>query len=132
MMKEYLTKDRDLLHYSDIDKEWKQELEPLRFWPKHSKTLPHLAAIAAVILNVAASVATCERIFSSLKIIISPKRTRLEKQFAGSLVLSYCRAKDELEKKCQIYGNGCIKHGKNDEGKFYLRVVEALDVKQNI
>jgi glycosyltransferase involved in cell wall biosynthesis len=26
----------------------------------------------------------------------------------------------ELSNKCRIYGNGCLKHGKKDEGKYYL------------
>jgi len=41
----------------------------------------------------------------------------------------YVLALGELEKKCQIYGKGCIKHGKDDEGKFYLRLVELLSTK---
>ena len=28
--------------------------------------------------------------------------------------------KNELRRKCQIYGNGCIKHGKREEGRHYL------------
>lgn len=28
----------------------------------------------------------------------------------------------ELQKKCRIYGNGCIKHGKPEEGKRYLEL----------
>jgi hypothetical protein len=26
----------------------------------------------------------------------------------------------ELNKKCRVYGNGCIKRGKNEEGEEYL------------
>jgi glycosyltransferase involved in cell wall biosynthesis len=29
---------------------------------------------------------------------------------------------EELKRKCNIYGNGCIKHGKKDEGKYYLNL----------
>ncbi len=29
-------------------------------------------------------------------------------------------AVQELKKKCQVYGNGCLKHGKPEEGKRYL------------
>jgi GT2 family glycosyltransferase len=28
----------------------------------------------------------------------------------------------ELTRKCQIYGSGCIKHGKPEEGEYYLRL----------
>ena len=31
-------------------------------------------------------------------------------------------AAEELERKCKIYGNGCLKHGKTDEGEFYLKL----------
>ncbi len=30
----------------------------------------------------------------------------------------------ELEKKCTVYGNGCIKHGKKEEGKSFLKLIE--------
>ncbi|WP_457576536.1 glycosyltransferase family 2 protein [Desulfomarina sp.] len=30
----------------------------------------------------------------------------------------------ELEKKCIVYGNGCIKHGKKEEGESFLRLIE--------
>jgi glycosyltransferase involved in cell wall biosynthesis len=32
----------------------------------------------------------------------------------------YRLAKEELAKKCRIYGNGCIKHGRLTEGEYYL------------
>lgn len=32
----------------------------------------------------------------------------------------------ELEKKCRIYGNGCIKHGKVKEGKYYLSLKKGV------
>lgn len=32
----------------------------------------------------------------------------------------------ELKEKCQIYGQGCIKRGRREEGGFYLRLPEAL------
>jgi hypothetical protein len=32
----------------------------------------------------------------------------------------------ELEKKCRIYGNGCIKHGKIEEGQYYLKLPEKI------
>jgi len=31
----------------------------------------------------------------------------------------------ELRRKCTIYGNGCIKHGKIEEGRYYLDLPEA-------
>jgi len=35
-------------------------------------------------------------------------------------------ARQELERKCRIYGTGCIKHGKSAEGKYYLDLPETL------
>jgi len=32
----------------------------------------------------------------------------------------------ELERKCRIYGNGCLKHGKIEEGRRYLGLPERL------
>ena len=29
-------------------------------------------------------------------------------------------AKEELRKKCMIYGNGCLKYGKETEGRYFL------------
>lgn len=34
----------------------------------------------------------------------------------------FCWARDELERKCRIYGEGCIKHGKIEEGLSVLRI----------
>ncbi len=31
-------------------------------------------------------------------------------------------AVDELKRKCRIYGNGCLKHGRTDEGAYYLQL----------
>ena len=31
---------------------------------------------------------------------------------------------DELDRKCRIYGEGCLKHGREDEGKHYLQLAE--------
>ena len=33
----------------------------------------------------------------------------------------------ELEIKCQIYGKGCIKRGKNEEGKYFLSLPEDIE-----
>jgi hypothetical protein len=32
----------------------------------------------------------------------------------------------ELDKKCRIYGEGCVKRGKVEEGEYYLELVEKL------
>jgi glycosyltransferase involved in cell wall biosynthesis len=39
----------------------------------------------------------------------------------------YGAAFAELERKCAIYGNGCIKHGKQEEGERYLALPEQYD-----
>jgi glycosyltransferase involved in cell wall biosynthesis len=40
---------------------------------------------------------------------------------SGELSASqYRMALHELEKKCTIYGNGCIKHNRSEEGEYYL------------
>ena len=38
------------------------------------------------------------------------------------------KAKKVFKKKCTIYGNGCIKRGRNKEGEYYLGVGQALNV----
>ena len=37
-------------------------------------------------------------------------------------------ARTELTRKCVIYGNGCIKHGRPDEGRFFLELAETHGV----
>jgi glycosyltransferase involved in cell wall biosynthesis len=32
----------------------------------------------------------------------------------------------EIDRKCRIYGNGCIKHGKRLEGEYYLRLANCF------
>jgi hypothetical protein len=32
----------------------------------------------------------------------------------------------ELSTKCQIFGSGCLKRGRKDEGEYYLRLPEKL------
>ena len=47
----------------------------------------------------------------------------------GSDLLSSDRqetALQELKKKCQIYGQGCMKRGKKEEGAYYLGLPEAM------
>lgn len=41
-------------------------------------------------------------------------------------------AMDELQRKCIIYGNGCIKHGRIDEGRYYLGLPEMIGNRQTI
>ena len=50
------------------------------------------------------------RIQSILKLLESDTLTSLQRKLATS----------ELRKKCRIYGNGCMKHGRPDEGRHYL------------
>jgi glycosyltransferase involved in cell wall biosynthesis len=50
---------------------------------------------------------------------------------SGRLDEDQCQAVlQELAIKCRIYGNGCIKRGKDEEGEFYLQLLEK--VKQEI
>ena len=48
----------------------------------------------------------------------------LEKLLASGTLIpeQYRLALDELTRKCQIYGAGCVKHGKPEEGNYYLRL----------
>jgi glycosyltransferase involved in cell wall biosynthesis len=39
-------------------------------------------------------------------------------------------ARRELERKCRIYGTGCIKHGRSVEGKYYLELPEKVGRQQ--
>jgi len=41
-------------------------------------------------------------------------------------------ALEELSVKCKIFGNGCIKRGRREEGYFYLSLPERIKEKQNI
>jgi glycosyltransferase involved in cell wall biosynthesis len=46
---------------------------------------------------------------------------------AGSLTdTQTSQAKAVLKKKCRIYGNGCIKRGKTDEGQYYLKLADTV------
>jgi len=46
----------------------------------------------------------------------------IEKILAGGILNTdqYRMAWEELVRKCRIYGNGCIKHGRATEGEYYL------------
>lgn len=39
-------------------------------------------------------------------------------------------ARQELDRKCRIYGNGCLKHGRQDEGRHYLQLAENYNSNQ--
>ena len=52
------------------------------------------------------------RIQSILKLLRSNNLTSEQRKLATN----------ELHKKCRIYGNGCLKHGKQEEGKRYLHL----------
>lgn len=40
--------------------------------------------------------------------------------------LQYALALNELKRKCEIYGNGCLKHGREQEGRYYLQLPDGL------
>ena len=52
------------------------------------------------------------RIYSILKILDSGTLTQKQISLAGS----------ELKRKCRIYGRGCIKYGREEEGRKYLEM----------
>jgi glycosyltransferase involved in cell wall biosynthesis len=47
-------------------------------------------------------------------------------QAGGLSELQRNAAREELKKKCEIYGTGCIKHGRVDEGEYYLNLPETV------
>ena len=55
------------------------------------------------------------RVYALKKIIDSKILT--EKQ--------YLLAIDEFKRKCTVFGNGCLKHGKNNTGRYYLELAES-------
>lgn len=63
---------------------------------------------------------------------IGMDRFRIESllRLLQSKVLSSCQeqlTRKELMKKCRIYGSGCLKHGKVEEGNRYLNLLKALE-----
>jgi len=50
------------------------------------------------------------RIQAIMKILTSGNLNEEQKEYA----------RKELERKCRIYGTGCIKHGRREEGQYYL------------
>ncbi len=57
------------------------------------------------------------RIFAMLSLLAEAS---LAHEQQTQLVLELCR-------KCTIYGNGCVKHGREEEGREYLHIVEQLE-----
>lgn len=41
-------------------------------------------------------------------------------------------AKRELERKCMIYGTGCIKHGRVEEGEYYMELPNMAGVQESV
>jgi glycosyltransferase involved in cell wall biosynthesis len=60
------------------------------------------------------------RIQAIMKILTSGGLTRKQKEAAMA----------ELERKCKIYGTGCIKHGRTEEGKHYLSLPATVRSQQ--
>jgi glycosyltransferase involved in cell wall biosynthesis len=60
------------------------------------------------------------RIQAIMKILTSGGLTREQKDAAMA----------ELERKCKIYGTGCIKHGRTEEGKYYLSLPATVRSQQ--
>lgn len=44
----------------------------------------------------------------------------------------YEKARDEVGKKCRIYGNGCIKHGRRQEGEKYLQLADQYTTNREV
>jgi len=64
------------------------------------------------------------RIQSILKLLRSNDLTSGQRELATN----------ELHKKCRIYGNGCLKHGRKEEGRYYLSLINRamLDLSRKI
>ena len=73
------------------------KLDPLIFWKENHVDFPNIWRIAQVILAIPAMSASCERMFSGLKQIITPQRSQLKDEIAGNLILSYMRSKQKLQ-----------------------------------
>lgn len=54
------------------------------------------------------------RIRSLVKLLATAPLSREQRTLAGR----------ELARKCRIYGNGCVKHGRPEEGRYYLGLAE--------
>lgn len=60
------------------------------------------------------------RIQAIMKILVSGRLTEEQAVIA----------RRELERKCRIYGTGCIKHGRVEEGQYYLYLPETIGRQQ--
>jgi hypothetical protein len=83
-------------NYPDYSMEL-MKLDPLIFWKENHMDFPNIWRIAQVILAIPAMSASCERMFSGLKQIITPQRSQLNDEIAGNLILSYMRSKQKLQ-----------------------------------
>lgn len=59
-------------------KDYKPKENLFEWWLSHEKTFPTLTAFALSILSIPAMEAECERVFSSAKILITDRRSRLQ------------------------------------------------------
>ncbi|MFO7762044.1 MAG: glycosyltransferase family 2 protein [Thermodesulfobacteriota bacterium] len=57
------------------------------------------------------------RINSILKVLTTERLTEEQRRLAGM----------ELARKCRIYGRGCLKHGRCEEGEFYLELCRRAE-----
>jgi len=62
------------------------------------------------------------RIQAIMKILASGALTDEQKETALA----------ELRRKCNIYGTGCIKHGRVDEGRYYFNLPQSAGSKHNV
>ena len=62
------------------------------------------------------------RIQAIMKMLISGSLNAVQKEAAIA----------ELQRKCTIYGTGCIKHGRVDEGRYYLNLPETAGSLQSL
>lgn len=78
----------------------------LAFWEfeKKSKKNDKLPLLAITILSIAVNTATCERLFSELSLILTPKRNRtgIEKALKHHVVRQYVREKNRREKETPV------------------------------
>ncbi len=69
------------------------KIDPLHFWSKikAAKDCPHMCNMARSILAIPAQSSGCERVFSRMKLVVSPYRSRLTNDFAENIILSSYR-----------------------------------------
>lgn len=69
------TLESELISFSEINN---IENNALSFWKKNSKSFPHLAAVAKVLLGIPISTARAEGAFSTAGCLIRDKRARID------------------------------------------------------